>query len=170
MPDQTNKPPTATYTSCDYHPKIKIPIISCIPHITPKISPITATPTFAQQRSFKGRKRVTVNEIHNTTEPIRYLTYLNTARQELLRLHETYVHADMKEIQQDIKNCNIKATRQVELCQIAKCISCCENKGKHISHKRDRCSITQDDEKPASNTSINHVDAANFPGYTCQHK
>jgi hypothetical protein len=41
--------------TCDYHPKTKIPTISCITHITLKTSPITAT-TFAEQPSFKGPK------------------------------------------------------------------------------------------------------------------
>jgi hypothetical protein len=31
-------------------------------------------------------------------------------------------------------------------------------------------SITADDQRPGSNTSIDHVDAANVPGYTWQHK
>jgi hypothetical protein len=76
----------------------------------------------------------------------------------------------MKEIQQQIKNCNIKANRQVATCQIPKCLSCYENKGKKRSHKQHRGSITEGDTRPGSNTSIDHVDAANVPGYTWQHK
>jgi hypothetical protein len=76
----------------------------------------------------------------------------------------------MKEIQQQIKDCDIKANRQVAICHISKCLSCCENKGKKRSHKKHRGSITQDDSQPGSNTSIDHVDAANVPGYTWYHK
>jgi hypothetical protein len=77
---------------------------------------------------------------------------------------------DMKEIQQKIKNCDIKATRQVVICQIPKYLSCCITKGNKRSHKKHRGSITQDDGRPGSNTSIDHVDAANVPIYTWQHK
>jgi hypothetical protein len=76
----------------------------------------------------------------------------------------------MREIQQQIKNCEIKAPRQVATCQIPKCLSCSENKGKKRPHKQHRGSITQDDHHPGYNTSIDHVDAANVPGYTWQHK
>jgi hypothetical protein len=68
----------------------------------------------------------------------------------------------MKEIQQQIKNCEIKANRQVATCQI--------NKGKKRSHKKHRGSITQYDSPPGSNTSIDHIDAVNIPGCTLQHK
>jgi hypothetical protein len=95
---------------------------------------------------------------------------MNTSQQELLCLHETYAHADMREIQQQNKNCEIKAHRQVATCQIPKCLSCSENKGKKRSHKQHRGSITKYDKYPGSNTSIDHVDAANVPGYTWQHK
>jgi hypothetical protein len=76
------------------------------------------------------------------------------------------------EIQQQIKNCEIKAHRQVATCQMpnAKCLSCSENKGKKRSHKQHRGSITKDDNYPGSNTSIDHVDAANVSGDTWQHK
>jgi hypothetical protein len=76
----------------------------------------------------------------------------------------------VKEIQHQIKNCEIKVNRQVATCQIPKCLSCSKNKGKKRSHKKHRGSITQDDSHPVSNTSIYHVDAANVPGYTWQHK
>jgi hypothetical protein len=76
----------------------------------------------------------------------------------------------MREIQQQIKNCKIKAHRQVATCQIPKCLSCSENKGNKRSHKQQRRSITKDDNHPRSITSIDHVDAANVPGYPWQHK
>jgi hypothetical protein len=76
----------------------------------------------------------------------------------------------MREIQKQIKNCEIKANRQVATCQIPKCLSCSENKGKKRSHKQHRGSITQDDNYPGSNTPIDHVDAENVPGYTWRHK
>jgi hypothetical protein len=85
-------------------------------------------------------------------------------------LYEACAHADIKEIQQKIKNCDIKATRQVVLCKIPKCLSCCENKDKNKSHKKHRGSITQGNNKPGSNTSIYHVDAAHVLGYTWHHK
>jgi hypothetical protein len=76
----------------------------------------------------------------------------------------------MKEIQHQIKNCEIKANRQVTTCHIPKCLTCSKNKGKKRSHKQHCESITQNDSHPGSNTSIDHVDAANVPGYTCQQK
>jgi hypothetical protein len=76
----------------------------------------------------------------------------------------------MKEIQQQIKNCDLKANIQVAACQIPKCLSCFENKGNKRSHNQHRGSITADDTQPGYNTSIDHVDAANVPGYTWQHK
>jgi hypothetical protein len=72
----------------------------------------------------------------------------------------------MREIQQKMKNCEIKANRQVATCQITKCLSCSENKGNKRSHRKHRGSITQDDNYPESNTLIDHVDAANVPLYT----
>jgi hypothetical protein len=45
-----------------------------------------------------------------------------------------------------------------------------QKKGKKKSHKKHRGSITQDDERPGSNISIDHVDASNVPGYIWQHK
>jgi hypothetical protein len=76
----------------------------------------------------------------------------------------------MKEIQQQIKNCEIKAKRQVATCHIPKCLSCSENKGEKRSHKQHRGSIIQHDYHPGSNTSIDEVNAANVSGYTWQHK
>jgi hypothetical protein len=124
----------------------------------------------AKQPNHKGRKQVIFHDTHQITTPAAYSSNLNTAQQELLRLHETYAHADMQEIQQQIKHCDIKENRQVAKCQIPKCFSCSENKGKKRSHKHHRGSITEGDTQPGSNTSIDHVDAANVPGYTWQHK
>jgi hypothetical protein len=64
----------------------------------------------AKQPHHKGRKIVIFHDTHQITTPAAYISNLNTAQQELLRLHETYAHAYMKEIQQQIKNCDIKAT------------------------------------------------------------
>jgi hypothetical protein len=72
----------------------------------------------------------------------------------------------MREIQQQIKNCEIKAHQQVATCQLPNCHSCSENKGKKRAHKQHHGSITKDDNCPGSNTPIDHVDAANVPGYT----
>jgi hypothetical protein len=154
---------------CEYHPRTKIPTISCLPANTASKQHIPST-SMAQQPNHKGLKRVIFNENHQITAPDVYNSNLNTAQQELLRLHKTYAHADMKEIQQQIKNCDLKASRQVAICQIPKCLSCSENKGKKRSHNQHRGSITADDQRPGSNTSIDHVDAANVPGYTWQHK
>jgi hypothetical protein len=74
MKTQQNYFTGGKYT-CDYHPKTKIPIISCIMHIPNKTSPITTTKTFAQQLRVKGCKRVTVNETNNTAEPITYVDH-----------------------------------------------------------------------------------------------
>jgi hypothetical protein len=76
----------------------------------------------------------------------------------------------MKEIQRQIKNCEIKVNRQVATRPIQKCLSCSETKGKKRSHKQHCGSITQHDSHPGSNASIDHVDAYNVPGYTWQHK
>jgi hypothetical protein len=158
-----------TFT-CDYHPKTKIPTLSCITDSKTRTTHIPTTSTLAQQPSNKGRKRVIFNDANLPHTPTAYNSNLNTSQQELLRLHETYAHADMLEIKQQIKNFEIKANRQVATCQIPKCLSCSENKGKKRYHKQQGRSITKDDNYPVSNTSIDHVDAANVPGYTWQHK
>jgi hypothetical protein len=158
-----------TFT-CAYHPKTKIPTLNCITDSKTQKIQIAAPLTFTHQPSNKGCKHVI---FHNDKPPCSTAAYnsnLNTSQQELLRLHETYAHADMLEIQQQIKNCDIKAPRQVATCQIPKCLSCSENKGKKQSHKQHCGSITQDYHHPGSNTSIDHFDAANVPGYTWQHK
>jgi hypothetical protein len=154
---------------CEYHPKTKNHTISCLTANTAPTQHIQST-SMAKQPNHKGRKRVIFHDTHQITTPAAYSSNLNTAQQELLRLHETYAHADMKEIQQQIKNCDLKANIQVATCQIPKCLSCSENKGKKRSHKQHRGSITEGDTRPGSNTSIYHVDAANVPGYTWQHK
>jgi hypothetical protein len=154
---------------CEYHPGTKNHTISCLPANTAATQHIPST-SMAQQPNHKGRKRVIFHENQQITTPTAYDSNLNTAQQELLCLHETYTHADMKEIQQQIKKCDLKANRQVATCQIPKCLSCSENKGKKRYHNKHRGSITADDQRPGSNTSIDHVDAANVPRYTWQHK
>jgi hypothetical protein len=131
---------------------------------------VPTTSTLAQQPSNKGRKRVIFHDDKQQFSPAAYHSNLNTSQQERVRLHTAYAHADMREIQQQIKNCEIKAHIQVATCQIPKCISCLENKGKKRPHKQHCASITQDDHHPGYNTSIDHLDAANVPGYTWQHK
>jgi hypothetical protein len=161
-----NTIPRGDTFTCAYHPKTKIPTLWWVTDKSDKRTYTTSSTNLAQKPSYKGRTRIIVKETNNTTAPTAYTTNLNTVQQALLCLHETYAHADMKEIQQQIKNCEIKANRQVATCQIPKCLSCCENKGKKRSHKKHRGSITQDDIQRGSNTSIYHVDAANIPGYT----
>jgi hypothetical protein len=158
-----------TFT-CDYHTKTKIPTLSCITDSKTKKTHIPTTSTLSQQPSNKGRKRVIFHDDKQQCTHAAYHSNIITSQQELLRLHETYAQADMREIQQQIVNCEIKAHRQVSTCQTPKCLSCSENKGKKISHKQHRGSITKDDNHLGSNTSIDHVDAANVPRYTWQHK
>jgi hypothetical protein len=86
-----------TFT-CDYHPKTKIPTLFCITDKNKNTAYIQVASTLAQQQSNKGRKRVIFKENANATTPAAYVSNLNTSQQELLRLHETYLHADMKEI------------------------------------------------------------------------
>jgi hypothetical protein len=156
--------------TCTYHHKTKIPAISCIKDSKTRTTHIPITSTLTQQPINKVRKRVMCHEPDQATTLAAYNLNLNTSKQELLSLHETYAHADTREIQQQIRNYEIKANRQVATCQIPKCLSCSKNKGKKRSHKQHRRSITHDDSYPGSNTSIYHVDAANVPGYTWQHK
>jgi hypothetical protein len=158
-----------TFT-CDYHPKTKIPTLNCITDSKTQKTQVPTTSTLAQHSSSKGRKRVILHDDKQQCSPAVYHSILNTSQQELLRLHKTYAHADMREIQQQIKNCEIKAHKQVAICQIPKCLACSENKGKTRPHKQHCGSITKDDHHPGYNTSNYHVDAANVPGYTWQHK
>jgi hypothetical protein len=119
-----------TFT-CAYHPTTKIPTLNCITDNKTQKIQIAAPSTFAHQPSNKGRKRVI---FHNDKPPCPTTTYhsnLNTSQQELLRLHETYAHSDMREIQQQIKNCDIKAPRQVATCPIPKCISYRKTNGRN---------------------------------------
>jgi hypothetical protein len=88
---------------CEYHPKTKIPTIGCLPADTAPTQQIPST-SMAQQPNHKGRKRVIFHYTHQIITPAAYNSNLNTAQQELLRLHEMCAHADMKEIQQQIKN------------------------------------------------------------------
>jgi hypothetical protein len=111
-----------------YHPKTKIPTLNCITDSKTQKIQVPAPSSFAQQPSNKGRKRVIFHDDKQQCSPEAYHSNLNTSQQELLRLHETYAYADMREIQQQIKNCDIKAPRQVATCQIPKCLSCSENK------------------------------------------
>jgi hypothetical protein len=158
------------HSLCAYHPKIKIPTLRCITDHKIRTTLIPVLSTLAQQPSNKGRKRVIFREPHHATTPAAYTSNLNISQQDLLRLHEACAHADTKEIHQQIKNCEIKANRQVATHHIPKCLSCSENKGEKRSHKQHRGSITQNDNHSGSNTSIDHVDATNVPGYTWQHK
>jgi hypothetical protein len=97
---------------CEYHPKTKIPTISCL---TANAAPTQRIPSksMVKQPNHKGRKRVIFHDTHQIITPAAYNSNMNTAQQELLRLHETCAHVDMKVIQQQIKNCDIKANRQV---------------------------------------------------------
>jgi hypothetical protein len=101
-----------TFT-CAYHPKTKIPTLSSITDSKTQKTHIPTTSTYEQQPSNKGRKRVISHDANQQYTPAAYHSNLNTSQQELLRLHETYAHADMREIQQQIKNCEIKAHQQV---------------------------------------------------------
>jgi hypothetical protein len=158
-----------TFT-CAYHRKTKIPTLRCITDNKISTTRVQEDSTLAQQPSNKGHISVIFREPDHATTPAAYTSNLNTSQQELLRLHETYAHADMKAIQHKIKNCEIKANRQVETCHIPKCLSCSENKGKKRSHKQNLGSITQNDNRPGSNASIYHADAVHVPIYTWQHK
>jgi hypothetical protein len=84
-----------TFT-CAYHPKTKIPTLSCITDNKIRTTHIPVALTLAQQPSNKGRKRVLFRKPGQATIPAAYTSKLNTSQQERLRLHETYAHADMK--------------------------------------------------------------------------
>jgi hypothetical protein len=144
--------------------------LNCITDSKPQKIQVAAPSNFAQQPSNKGHKRVIFHDDKPPCSTAANHSHLNTSQQELLCLHETYAYTYMREIQQQMKNCDITAPRQVATCQIPKCLSCSEKKGKKRSHKQQRGSITQDDHHPGSNTSIDHVNATNVPGYTLQHK
>jgi hypothetical protein len=97
--------------ACDYHPRTKIPTLNCIADSKTQNIQIAAPSTFTQQPSNKGRKRVIFHDDKPQCSTAAYHYNLNTSQQELLRLHETYAHADIQEIQQQIKNCDITAPR-----------------------------------------------------------
>jgi hypothetical protein len=82
--------------TCAYHPKTKMPTLCCVTDKSDKRTYTTSSTNLAQQPSYKGRKQVIVNKTNNTTAPTAYITNLKTTQQELLRLHETYTHADMR--------------------------------------------------------------------------
>jgi hypothetical protein len=82
-----------TFT-CAYHPKTKIPTLRCITDNKIRTTHIRAASTLAQQPSNKGRKCVIFHEPEHATTPAAYASNLNTSQQELLRLHETYAHAN----------------------------------------------------------------------------
>jgi hypothetical protein len=103
---------------CTYHPKTKIPTFGCITDNKIHTTHIQSASTLAQQPSNKGRKRVIFRKPDHATTPEAYASNLNIYQQEPLCLHETYAHAEMKEIQQKIKNCEIKANRQISTCHI----------------------------------------------------
>jgi hypothetical protein len=65
----------------------------------------------AQQPNSQGRKRVIFHDTHHITAPAAYNTNMHTTQQELLRLYETYAHADMKETQQQIKKMQLTSTQ-----------------------------------------------------------
>jgi hypothetical protein len=102
-----------TFT-CAYQPKTKIPTLCCITDKTNKRTYTPSSANLAQQPSYKGRKRVIVKETNNTTAPTAYTSNMKTAQKELLRLYETYAHADMKEIQQKIKTASLRLTDKLQ--------------------------------------------------------
>jgi hypothetical protein len=103
--------------------KTKIPTLNCISDSKTQKTQVPTTSTLAQQPSNKGRKRIIFHDDKQQCSPASYHSNLNISQHKLLGLHETYPQADMREIQQQIKNCEIKAHRQVTTCQIPKCLS-----------------------------------------------
>jgi hypothetical protein len=90
--------------------KQKIPTLSCIADSKTRKTHIPIASSLAPQPSNKGRKRVIFSEHDQATTPTAYNSNLNTSQQELLRLHETYSHADMKEIQEKSKTVKLRQT------------------------------------------------------------
>jgi hypothetical protein len=115
-----------------------MPTLNCIADSKTQKTQVPTTSTLAQQPGNKGRKRIIFHDDKQQCSHAAYHLNLNPSQQELLRLHETYAHADMRKIQQQIKNCEIKAHRQVATCQIQKCLPCSENRGKKRPHKQHR--------------------------------
>jgi hypothetical protein len=86
--------------TCAYHPKTKMPTRSCITDSKTQTTHIPVASTLAPQSSNKVRKPIVFHEHNQATTPTAYNSNLNKSQQELLRLHEPYTHAYMKEIQQ----------------------------------------------------------------------
>jgi hypothetical protein len=84
-----------TFT-CAYHPKTKIPTLNCITDSKTQKIQVAAQSTFAHQTSNKGRKRIISHDDKQQCSTAAYHSNLNTSQQELLRLHETYAHVDMR--------------------------------------------------------------------------
>jgi hypothetical protein len=83
------------------------------------------TDRLSEMRTTSDQITNAIAKTTRTNAPAMIVADLNTAQHELLRLHETYAHADMKES------------------RIPKCLSCSENKVKKRSHhKKYRESIT----------------------------
>jgi hypothetical protein len=83
-----------TFT-CAYHLKTKIPTLNCITDSETQKTQVPTTSTVAQQPSSKGCKHIIFHDDKQQSSPAANHSNLNTLQQELLRLHETYAHADM---------------------------------------------------------------------------
>jgi hypothetical protein len=81
---------------CACHPKAKNPTLHCIKDNKIRTTHIQSASTLAQQPSNKVRKCVIFRKPDHATTLAAYASNMNTSQQELLRLHETYAHADMK--------------------------------------------------------------------------
>jgi hypothetical protein len=80
--------------TCDYHPKTKIPTLSCITDIKTRTTHIPVASTLTPQPSNKGHKRVIFHEHNQATTPTEYSSNMNIAQQELLGIHEMNAHED----------------------------------------------------------------------------
>jgi hypothetical protein len=89
---------------------------------------VPAPLALTQQPSSKGRKRDIFHNDKQQCSPAAHHSNLNTPQQELSHLQKTYAHANMLEIQQQIKNCQINAPIQVANGKIPKCLSCSKKK------------------------------------------
>jgi hypothetical protein len=65
----------------DYHPKTKIPTLSCIAHKTKKTTYKLTASTLTRQPSYKGHRQVMVNETNNTITPAANVSNVNTTQQ-----------------------------------------------------------------------------------------
>jgi hypothetical protein len=70
----------ATFT-CAYHPKTKIPTLSCITDSKTQKTQITTTSTLSHQSINKGRKRVIFHNDKHQCSPAAYHSHLNTSQQ-----------------------------------------------------------------------------------------